>query len=149
MVNPGSALKACMRGRRPCRVQTEAGVIPPSRQHTYYQADLLVTCEPSRPGARDVAAPLLLCEVLSDSTELCDRRRKIPDYRALPSVQELLLVDSERMFVEVHRRLDERRWLTELLQRPQDLLVLESVELRLALADLYEEVALPPDLPLD
>jgi hypothetical protein len=53
------------------------------------------------------------------------------------------------MFVEVHRRLDERRWLTELLQRPQDLLVLESVELRLALADLYEEVALPPDLPLD
>jgi Uma2 family endonuclease len=151
VINLGAALKAALRGRSPCRVQTEAGIIPPSREHSYYQADLLVTCEPSRPGDRDVRAPLLVCEVLSESTELFDRRCKVPDYRAIASVREVLLVDSERMFVELHRRIDERRWLTEIVQRPHDLLVLETADVKLALADLYEDVALAPgnlELPL-
>ncbi|MDC0667574.1 Uma2 family endonuclease [Nannocystis radixulma] len=151
VINLGAALKAALRGRRPCRVQTEAGIIPPSREHSYYQADLLVTCEPSRPGERDVQAPLFICEVLSESTELFDRRCKIPEYRALASVRELLLVDSERMFVELHRRIDERRWLTEILQRPSDHLALETADLTLTLTELYEDVALGPanlELPL-
>jgi len=62
-----------------------------------------------------------------------------------------LLVDSERMFVALHRRIDERRWLTEIVQRPHDLLVLETADVKLALADLYEDVALAPgnlELPL-
>jgi Uma2 family endonuclease len=145
------ALKAALRGRRPCRVQTEAGILPPTREHSYYQADLLVTCEPSRPGEREVAAPLFLCEVLSESTELFDRRCKVPEYRAIASVREVLLVDSERMFVELHRRLDERRWLTEILQRAHDELALEAAGVKLALVDLYEDVALPAEnleLPL-
>jgi Uma2 family endonuclease len=146
-----TALKNSLRARRPCRVQTEAGILPPTREHSCYQADLLVTCEPSRPGEREVAAPLFVCEVLSESTELFDRRCKVPDYRAIASVREVLLVDSERMFVELHRRLDERRWLTEILQRPHDELTLETVGVKLALLDLYEDVALPAtnlELPL-
>ncbi|MCY0985506.1 Uma2 family endonuclease [Nannocystis sp. ILAH1] len=120
-------------------------------KRSYYQADLLVTCEPSRPGDRAVAAPLFVCEVLSESTELFDRRCKVPEYRAIASVREVLLVDSERMFVELHRRLDERRWLTEILPRPHDELALETAGVKLALVDLYEDVALPAanlELPL-
>lgn len=139
------ALKTVLRGRRPCRVQTEAGIIPPDRPNSYYQVDLLVTCEPSQVGARDVPAPLLIAEVLSESTQHYDRKRKLPAFRAMPSVRELVLIDSDRMFVELHRRLDETRWLTELVQGPGDLLTLESVGLRISLAELYEDVALPPE----
>lgn len=143
VMNLGAAIKLALRGRRPCRVQTEAGVIPPDRAHSYFQVDLLVTCEPSRPHERDVAAPELVAEVLSASTCDFDRSVKLPSFRTIASVREILLVDSERMHVELHRRLAGARWHIERAVSPDDLLALDSVGLRLSLAELYEDVALP------
>ena len=66
-------------------------------------------------------------------------------------MREVLLVDSERMFVELHRRRDERRGLTKIVQRPHDELALETAGVKLALVDLDEDDALPAadlELPL-
>ena len=130
---------------RTCDVLIEAGVISPARAHTYYQADLLVTCEPPTPRQRTIHAPILIVEVLSPSTQALDRNRKLPDYRHMPSVQEIVLVDSEQMHVELYRRFEATRWLSEILRDPGDLLHLDSVGLDLALADLYRRVVFPPE----
>lgn len=138
------AIRVALRGR-PCRVIPEAGVIPPGRDHTYYQADLVLTCEPHRLGDRDHRVPLLIAEVLSPSTTRLDLQRKLPDYREIPSVREILLVDSERMRVELHRRVDATGWLSESLRGPAAVVQLVTADLRLALADLYEGVDVLPD----
>jgi Uma2 family endonuclease len=44
--------------------------------------------------------PVLLVEVLSDSTESYDRGRKFGFYRSIPSLREYILVDSQRITVE-------------------------------------------------
>jgi Uma2 family endonuclease len=54
----------------PCRVVVEAGLIPADRADTWYQADLVVTCAPPERGARAIAEPRLIVEVLSPSTAL-------------------------------------------------------------------------------
>ncbi|WAS99067.1 Uma2 family endonuclease [Nannocystis punicea] len=128
-----------------CEVLTDAGIVPTLRRHTYYQVDLLVTCEPPEPRQRMIHAPVLLVEVLSPSTQAIDRNRKLPDYRQIASVQEVVLVDSEAMHVELYRRFDGTRWLSEILREPADILNLDSVGLDLSLADLYSRVVFPAE----
>jgi Uma2 family endonuclease len=65
------------------------------RDDSFYQFDLAVTCAPADPGRRYIAEPELIIEVLSPSTELHDRGRRLDDYRQLPSLREVLLVASE------------------------------------------------------
>lgn len=90
-----------------CRVISEAGIVIPDRTDTYYIADLAVTCVPREAGRRMVAEPVLIVEVLSPSTSQVDRWRKVADYRALPSVQEILVAFSDERRIEVQRRCED------------------------------------------
>jgi Uma2 family endonuclease len=90
--------------RPPCRAISEAGITVPDRSDTYYVADLAVTCSPREPGRRMVVEPVLVVEVLSPSTSQVDRWSKVADYRALASVQEILVLSSAERRVELQRR---------------------------------------------
>lgn len=145
VMNLGFALKLALRGSS-CRVVTEAGIIPPGREHTYYQADLVFTCEPHHRAEQDFSTALLIAEVLSPTTSRIDFQRKLPDYRELRSVREIVLIDSERMQAEVHRRGD-GRWSIDRLHGRKAILRLDTVGLQLALAELYDGLELLPDEP--
>jgi Uma2 family endonuclease len=84
--------------------------------------------------------PSLIVEVLSPSTELYDRVRKFEQYRSLDSVNEYLLVSSERVSAELYTRQPDGRWLLTTVSRMEDSIDLQSVGALLALADLYEKV---------
>jgi Uma2 family endonuclease len=90
--------------RSPCRVLSEAGLLIPDHADTFYIADLAITCALREPGRRHVVDPVVIVEVLSPSTGGIDRRRKVMDYRQIPSVQAILLVAAEAQHVEVQRR---------------------------------------------
>lgn len=128
---------------RGCDVLTDIGVAPVGREHTYYEVDLLVTCEPPEARQYIMRAPTLLVEVLSRSTQAVDRNRKVPDYRRIPSVREILLIDSEHMAVELYRRFEGTRWASDILREPDEVLYLESAGLDITLADLYDRVVFP------
>ena len=132
----GNALE----GRAPCTVRAEAGIVTATGM-SWYQADLAVTCQPHRHGQQEVLEPLLIVEVLSPSTEEGDRKVKLPAYRALPSVQEIVLVDARRVYCEVHRRQGDQ-WLHELLVDPMQPLRLHTVGLDLPLGRLYANIEL-------
>lgn len=126
--------------RAPCTARTEAGIITATGT-SWYQADLAVTCQPHRQGQQEILEPILIVEVLSPSTEEGDRKVKLPAYRALPSVQEIVLVDARRVYCEVHRRQGEQ-WLHELLVDPMETLSLHTVGLELQLGRLYANIEL-------
>ena len=83
-----------------------------------------------------------MSKFLSPSTAAWDRQTKAVDYRRIPSVQEILLIDSESLFAEVWWR-DGERWITEIVRGGDALLALASVNLTISLAELYEGIALP------
>lgn len=136
----GSRIDAALQKRRPCNAQIDAGVLHPSRRDSYYVADIAVTCTPNEPGRQAVIDPILLVEILSPSTERHDRRIKLPVYRQIESVQEILLMDSDGHYAELHRR-ENDRWSVELLRGASATLSLASVGLGTMLADLYEGIA--------
>jgi Uma2 family endonuclease len=132
-------LDQTLRARRPCSPQTEAGIARPDREDTFYVADLAVTCRPYQRGEQIVKDPTLIVEILSPGTERHDRQTKVPAYREIDSVDEILLIDSESIYAEILRR-EGDRWITELVRGRDAVLRLTSVDLQIAMADLYEGI---------
>lgn len=123
----------------PCYVGNEAGVRRPDRDDTFYEADIVISCTPIDAGADTIPDPVVIIEVLSPTTLEHDRGRKAPDYREVPSVQEIVLVSSEQRRVEIWRRRGAKWELEDLIGDAS--LDLETVEASIPLAPIYAETA--------
>jgi len=137
----GSRIDFALEKRRPCNAQGEAGILRPERTDTYFEADLAATCERHEFGQQALKEPFLIVEVLSPSTERHDRRVKLPAYRQIETVDEVVLIASDDIYAEVHRRAG-AQWITEILRSGDAVLSLASVPVEIRLSDLYEDIAL-------
>jgi Uma2 family endonuclease len=138
----GGEIRAALRSRPHCGIYSESGIARSDRDDTCYVADLAVTCDPPQHDDRLIRNPVLIVEILSRSTTAFDRHTKVPDYRRISSVQEILLIDTETVFAEVLRR-DGEHWITEIVQGPAATLSLASIPLAIPMAELYEGIPLP------
>lgn len=127
--------------RRPCNAQGEAGIRHPERDDTFFIADVAVTCSLPDARRRYMLEPILIVEVLSSSTERDDRLIKVPAYQRIPSVQEILVVDSGALYAAVYRRHGEQ-WLIQISLGREGVISLESVGIKIPLAQLYEDLDL-------
>lgn len=91
---------------------------------------------------QNVLNPSIIFEVLSPSTRNYDRGEKFSLYREIPSLNEYVLVDSESIFIEAYRRNENNHWVLTEYKNINDTLLLNSVEISLALVDIYEGVAI-------
>lgn len=105
----------------------------------FYYPDVIVTCDPEDKEKFFKTHPSLIIEVLSSSTATIDKREKRLNYQNIDSLKEYVLIHQNQIKVEVYRRDDEGNWLTEILGK-DDKLHLESVNLTLTMADIYEDV---------
>jgi len=101
--------------------------------------DLSVVCGELQCAAEDERAmlnPVVLFEVLSDSTEAYDRGAKASHYRLIPSLKEYVLVSQGEQRVEVQRRNPSGHW--EIHEfGPGEQATLESLGISLSLDALY------------
>jgi Uma2 family endonuclease len=134
-------IDGALTGRRPCRAQIEAGVVRPDRADTYFVADIAATCAPIDGGRQAIKDPFLIVEILSPSTERHDRRTKLPVYRQIATVQEILFIASDGLHAELHRR-SGAQWITEILRGGEAVLALASVGIEIPMSELYEGIAL-------
>ncbi len=107
----------------------------------FYYPDLAVTCdERDRASAEDfILYPKLIVEVLSDSTEAFDRGDKFSDYKAIPTLEEYVLVHQKQILVERFQRKSDNLWLPQVF-RSGDTIELSSIGLTCDIADLYENL---------
>ena len=77
-------------------------------------------------------------EVLSPSTAATDRERKLPDYRTIPSLEDILVVSSSEARIEHYRR-EADGWKIQDL-RGGSTLRLEALDITLDLRELYAGV---------
>ncbi|HMA36345.1 MAG TPA: Uma2 family endonuclease [Chloroflexia bacterium] len=129
---------------RPCEAHASDLRVKVSAQGLYTYPDITVVCgEPQWEDAQvdTLLNPTLIVEVLSPSTEAYDRGAKFGYYRALPSLQEYLLVAQDRMLVEHFVRADAGWLLTD----PAAVIQLPAIGCTLPLAEVYRKVVLPAD----
>lgn len=105
----------------------------------YYHPDVVISCDPRDRGTGDLLKyPKVIFEVLSPSTEMTDRTRKLRDYLALPTLEEYILVDSASYRMEMYRK-EPRKWAYYMFDL-EDELELISVDLRFPVAAAYNKV---------
>jgi Uma2 family endonuclease len=127
----------------PCRVFVNDVRVRVEKANAYYYPDLLVCC--AREGrevdldAVTVHDPILLIEILSQSTEGTDRPEKLLAYRTLPCLLEYVLVSQDEPRVEIHRRRGDIGW-EKLEHVGAETVELRSVELKIAVQEIYEGV---------
>ena len=140
--NVFAALRGHLRGR-PCQGFVADMKVRLAAANAYYYPDVVATCDErdlSNTSPTDfLRHPCLVVEVLSPGTEQVDRREKWLNYRALPSLQEYLLVDQDRCWVELYRR-TATGWQQEVASELTEVLDLQSVGLSLALSVVYEDI---------
>ena len=122
-----------MRARPPCQMFAEAGIAIPARD-AFYLADVVMTCA-ERTARGHIEDPLLVIEVLSRSTAPLDRGVKLYDYISIPSVREVLFVDSRQRGGQMWRRTGEN-WLVETLDG-NSTVRLETTDDSIQLAPIY------------
>lgn len=129
--------------RQPCQVFSSGMKLYVQERNSIYYPDLVASCDPDDREELYLTNPCFIVEVLSPSTASIDRREKRMSYETLASLMEYLIVDQDRMRVERYQR-EEGGWQGYLLQQPDDSIRSSCLGLSLTLAQIYEDVDLPP-----
>ena len=123
-----------------CRINVADVKVEVSSSSPYYYPDIVVTCDPHDITARKLLRyPKLIVEVPSPGSEAKDRGEKFAHYRSSPTLQEYVLIESEKVGVECYRRGEGRLWLYY-PYTAGDIITLESIDFSFAIALLYENV---------
>ncbi len=89
-----------------------------------------------------IVNPIIIAEILSDSTEKYDRGDKFRMYRTIPSFKEYLLISQTSMQVEKFTKNDSNQWVLSEYATKESIITFSSFELEISLDELYDRVEL-------
>ena len=121
-----------------CIVITTPGVIPKKRSKiNQLVPDLAVSCADQPMTDNTIRDPILLVEILSPSNEGITRGN-VYAYQTIPSVQEILVLNSRRVAGTLHRRDGQGEWPDDPDELDaQSTVDLRCIDLKVALAAFY------------
>lgn len=108
----------------------------------YRYPDAFVSCTPVARGSTSAADPVVIFEVLSESTARTDRILKLMEYRLLPSVQRYIMLEQNESVATVVTR-GETGWSLEMLDA-NGTLAMPEIGIEVAMAELYDGLDLTP-----
>jgi len=131
---------------RPCRVYSSDMRVRVSPGGLYTYPDVSASCGEARfldEQEDTLLNPSVIIEVLSPSTEAYDRGRKFEHYKTIEAFREYLLLAADRVHADLYTRQPDNRWILASADALDDVLTLESINVRLTLADVYEKIEFP------
>lgn len=140
--NIGGELRQKLKGKNCEAYPADMRVfVPETGLYTY--PDLVVVC--GEPQFQDevfdtLLNPVLLIEVLSDSTESYDRGKKFQHYRSIGSLQEYILVSQNEARVEKYVRHGDGFWLLSEAVGLGSVIEFSSIECKITLAEIYDRI---------
>lgn len=138
------ALYTQLRGK-PCQpFNSDTKVRVQLTSHTrFYYPDAMVVCAPSPAGLTYQDQPVVIAEVVSESTRRLDEVEKREAYLAIPTLRAYLLAEQEAPRVGVYRRTDQGFGL-ESQEGLEASIPLPEIGASLPLAELYARAEFPP-----
>ncbi len=147
-LNTGTAFTVALRGT-PCRPFDSDMRVKVEATGLYTYPDLSICCGPRQmEGDTTLVNPTVLVEVLSPSTESYDRGTKFLHFEQIPSLQHYLLIAQDVVRIEHFLRQGSSQWLRTAYKDQDAKIRLESLQMELSIADIYQDVEweYPPQL---
>ena len=143
-LNVAAALHSALTGS-PCRAfGSDQRIATPSALYTY--PDVSIVCGPLQLTSErlpSVLNPVVLVEVLSDSTRDYDRGEKFDLYASIPTFRDYLLIEPARVYLEHRSRGADGEWTSVINESIEDSVSLTSVSIVMPLARVYENIEIP------
>ena len=134
-------LRSAVRARGCSAFGSDLRIQTPSGLFTY--PDVMVVCGPivlTRDRPDTVTNPCVIVEVLSDATRDYDRGEKFTLYQAIPTFQEYLLIEQDRVSVEHWQRQSSSEWVAQTSTSLDAVMSLPILGVTLPLREVYLEV---------
>ena len=129
---------------RPCNVYSSDMRVRVKNTGLFTYPDVVVTCgdEEFADDEQDTLLnPLVILEVLSDSTEAYDRGKKFEHYQNIGSLSTYVLVTQDHSRIERYvRREDGRAWIYTEFHEADAVVRIEAIGCELKLEDVYAKV---------
>jgi Uma2 family endonuclease len=139
-VNTVTALKIKLRGKSCQPTNSDMRVETPTGLITY--PDVTVFC--GKPELTEnqcgLLNPVVIIEVLSPSTRAYDSRDKFTLYRSIETFKDYLLIDSEKIFVQHFRKIENNEWVLHDYLDLNESIYLTSIQETLSLYEIYENI---------
>lgn len=115
--------------------------VDPAGMYTY--PDVMVVC--GDPVTLDmhrdtIVNPVVIVEILSDSTKNYDRGQKFQYYRMLPSLKEYVTVAQDEIHLERHIRGSAGEWILTEFEKLDDVVEFQSISVSLVLSEIYKRI---------
>jgi Uma2 family endonuclease len=118
-----------------------------TRSTLYTYPDVTVVCaQPQFDGERKdiLLNPVLIVEVLSESTEAYDRGTKFEHYRSIATLQTYLLVAQDRVHVDQFEKQPSGDWLLKPLSSLDSRVEVQSLGISVPIGEFYKKVDFGP-----
>ncbi len=112
-------------------------------QNCYVYPDGMVACgkqEYTNDKQLQLTNPILIIEVLSESTREKDRTSKFSWYRTIPSFKEYLLIDADKIWIDSFYKEANDFWRFASASKLSDSIYLHSLQISLSVNDIYNKV---------
>lgn len=140
--NVGGELRQKLKGKKCEAYPADMRVfVPKTGLYTY--PDLVVVC--GEPQFKDnvfdtLLNPVLLIEVLSETTESYDRGRKFQHYRSIETLREYILIAQDEARIEKYAKTGDGFWVLSEAVGIEAEIEFESIECRVRLAEVYDKI---------
>ncbi|MCB0855401.1 MAG: Uma2 family endonuclease [Bacteroidetes bacterium] len=108
-----------------------------------FYPDASIVCEKPVKSDTDphaITNPILIVEVLSESTAMFDLGEKFAHYRDIPSLREYVIISQTQPTVHTYYRTDNGTWEITTISKLSDTVVLKSIGCEVSMADIYLQV---------
>jgi Uma2 family endonuclease len=128
-----------------CRVLPGHMRVTTPSHDSYMYPDTIIVC--GSPELEDdkfdtLTNPTVIFEILSPSTRSIDKARKFFFYQEIPSLKEYIMVDSQKRFAQVARKLSNGEWQVEISDNTKESVFIQSINYHLGFNIIYEDTNL-------
>ena len=139
IISIGTQLK-----NRPCRVYPSDLKVKVARSKRFFYPDLSVVCGETLFADNEsdvIINPILIAEVLSESTAAYDRGKKFLSYQQIDSLKEYLLISQDEILVEHYLRQENSSWLYTMANSLEEKILLPSINSEITLKEIYDKIS--------
>ncbi|MFB8793286.1 MAG: Uma2 family endonuclease [Microcoleus sp.] len=142
IINLIANLKFGLRGKNYSLFTSDVRLWIPLTRRYVYPDIMVIQGEPvyQENNQTIVTNPLLIIEILSNSTKDYDRGGKFLAYRSIPEFKEYILIDQYSYHIEQFAKNSNGKWVLTEYDSEESVLTLESVEFQMPLRDIYEGI---------
>ena len=97
-------------------------------------------------GGTVLLNPTVMVEIFSSISKSASHTQKLEGFLAVPDIKEFLLVNESEMRVEHYSRQNAKTWMYRIYDERDDMINLESINCKLALAEVYGQIKLGMEL---